>query len=144
MAEQHFQIGVKGIIRDARGRILMVHIPVWGGNPAYWDFPGGRMNPGEDFLDTLARELQEEIGTSFVGTPKQFGAMLTKITIPVDDKRLPLVFVMYEAEIAPDATITLDPSSPEEAFEWFTSAEAAKHMSVKFTQEFCDRIAALA
>lgn len=143
MAEQHFQIGVKGLIQNSAGHILMVRIPKWGDNPAHWDFPGGRMDPGESFLQTLGRELQEEIGTSYIGEPKQITAMLTNIKIPVGDVHLPLVFVIYKTQIAADAHIVLDPESPEEAFEWFPPAEAAHHMAIKFSTEFCDYVANL-
>jgi 8-oxo-dGTP diphosphatase len=141
--EQHFQIGVKGLIRNKKGEILMVRIPEWSGNPAHWDLPGGRMDPGESFLQTLKRELQEEIGVPYVGTPTQLVAVLTSITIPVGDTRVPLVFVIYEARIAPDAQIKLDPNSAEEDFQWFPPAAAADNMGMKFSAEFCHLVRSL-
>jgi 8-oxo-dGTP pyrophosphatase MutT (NUDIX family) len=143
MAEQLFQIGVKGLIRNESGKILMVRIPAWSGNPGHWDLPGGRMDPGETFLQTLKRELEEEIGVSYSGQPQQMAAMLTSITIPVGGTRYPLVFVIYQVELPDSYEIKLDPNSPEEAFEWFTPAEAAEHMAVKFSDDFRDMVRGL-
>lgn len=143
MAEQLFQVGVKGLIRNDKTDILMVHVPAWRDNPAYWDLPGGRMNPGETFLETLGRELQEEIGVTYTGDPKQLAVMLTGITIPVGDVRVPLVLVIYEAAIPAGSQITLDPNSSEEAYEWFAPADAANKMAVKFSPEFCDLVRGL-
>jgi mutator protein MutT len=144
MAEQLFQIGIKGLIRNEAGQILMVHIPAWGHNPEHWDLPGGRMEPGETFLQTLARELQEEIGTSFSGVPRQFGGILTNITIPVEDLLIPLVMIIYEVALPQGSTISLDADSAEDAYEWVSPKEAAERMAVKFPQDFCQQIRALA
>lgn len=141
--EQHFQIGVKGLARNAQGEVLMVYIPSWEGNPAYWDLPGGRMNPGETFLDTLGRELREEIGTSYVGNPKQLMAVLTPITIPVAGERVPLTLVIYEVQLPEDVAIVLDPESGETDYAWFDPAEAAENLAIKFSPDFCDMVRAL-
>jgi 8-oxo-dGTP pyrophosphatase MutT (NUDIX family) len=89
MAEQLFQIGIKGLIRNLEGKILLLKVPEWGQNPEHWDMPGGRMEPGESFLQTLRRELNEEIGVDYVGNAKHFGTVLSNITIPVGDMRVP-------------------------------------------------------
>lgn len=49
---------VAGVIRDQRGRILLVRKA---GTDAYIQ-PGGKPKPGEDPLDTLDREIFEELG----------------------------------------------------------------------------------
>lgn len=53
-----------GVLRDARGRLLIAQRPAgthWAG---YWEFPGGKREPGETLETTLARELQEELGVT--------------------------------------------------------------------------------
>lgn len=50
------------IVRQADGRVLLAERPhgkPWAG---YWEFPGGKIEPGELPLAALARELHEELG----------------------------------------------------------------------------------
>ncbi|HEX4774297.1 MAG TPA: NUDIX hydrolase [Candidatus Saccharimonadales bacterium] len=143
MAVQTFQVGIKALIRNDDGNILMVHIPEWSGNPAHWDLPGGRIDGGESFDETLRRELKEEIGVDYSGKPKLLTTLLTKITIPIGDTRLPLVFVIYEVKLPSSTVVKLDPESAEDDFRWFKPTESADEMATKFTSEFCEMIRAL-
>lgn len=143
MAEQIFQIGVKGLIQNDEGKIFMVHLPKWGHIPPHWDLPGGRMDPGETFLETLKRELREEIGVDFDSEPKQLMGMLTNITIPVGNEFLPLVFMIYQVRINDVSKIHLADDVREDKIGWFTPKEAAKLMKIKFTPEFCELVKSL-
>lgn len=140
MPEQLFQIGVKALVRNQKGEILMVHVPEWGDNPAHWDLPGGRMDPCETFLQTLQRELTEELGVTYIGEPKQLMGMLTNITIPVGDKRFPLVFMIYDVKVADVSQIRLADDTREDKIDWFVPVRAADVMAVKFAPEFCDLV----
>lgn len=44
------------------GRVLLVQRSPNTSYPLYWVFPGGREEPGETGLQTLVRELSEELG----------------------------------------------------------------------------------
>jgi 8-oxo-dGTP pyrophosphatase MutT (NUDIX family) len=143
MAEQLFQIGVKGLIRRADGKVLLLKIRAWRDKPTYWDLPGGRMEPGETFVQTLKRELKEEIGVNYEGDPKQIGTVLSNITIPVGDEQIPLVLLPYEVELPEGIEIRLSVGDPEEAYDWFSVKDAAEKLTVKYTQDFCDMVAAL-
>ena len=50
------------VIRDRRGRILIARRPDDKHQGGLWEFPGGKVEPGEPVADALARELQEELG----------------------------------------------------------------------------------
>jgi 8-oxo-dGTP pyrophosphatase MutT (NUDIX family) len=143
MAEQLFQIGIKGLIQDIEGKILLLKIPKWGQNPEHWDMPGGRMDPGETFLQTLQRELKEEINLNYVGIPQHLMTVLSAITIPVGDVRVPLVLMAYKVELPSGAQITLDPNGPEQEYAWFEPTMAAKHLGIKYSPEFCEMVATL-
>ena len=134
---QTFQVGVKALIRNDKGDILMVHIPEWSGNSAHWDLPGGRIDTGETFQDTLKRELKEEIGIDYEENPKQLMTFLTKITIPVGQTRIPLIFVVYEVDLPHGFEVKLDPDSNEDDYNWFTPKDASKEMEYKFSKDFC-------
>lgn len=143
MAEQLFQIAAKALIRNNEGSIFMLHIPEWKHNPAHWDLPGGRMEPGETFLETLKRELIEEVGVSFIGKPRQMMGMLTNMTIPVEDKSVPLVFMIYEVNVADVSNIKLSEDTREDKAGWFSPKEAAQLMAIKFSPEFCALVSQL-
>jgi len=143
MSEQIFQIAVKALIRNEKGEIFMLHIPEWGHNPAHWDLPGGRVDPDETFLETLNRELVEEIGVQYEGNPKQIIGMLTSITIPVGEDLLPLVYMIYQVNIADVSKIRLSDDMREDGTGWFSPKKAAKYMSIKFSEEFCHYVSQL-
>jgi 8-oxo-dGTP diphosphatase len=55
---------VAGVVIDAAGRMLIAQRPQGKHMAGGWEFPGGKLEPGEERLVGLARELREEIGIS--------------------------------------------------------------------------------
>ncbi|MBU0935206.1 MAG: (deoxy)nucleoside triphosphate pyrophosphohydrolase [Spirochaetes bacterium] len=55
-------IVVAAILRDENGRILCALRNPVGSRPNLWEFPGGKLEPGETATQALQRELMEELG----------------------------------------------------------------------------------
>jgi 8-oxo-dGTP diphosphatase len=55
---------VAAVLRDARGRVLIAQRPPGKHMAGYWEFPGGKIAPGESGEAALARELAEELGVT--------------------------------------------------------------------------------
>lgn len=53
---------VAGVVRDARGRILLARRTDGRDLAGLWEFPGGKVDPGETPEAALVRELHEELG----------------------------------------------------------------------------------
>ena len=60
-ARQQRNIGV-AIIRNSDHQILIDKRLPKGSFAGFWEFPGGKIEPGESVTDCIVREIQEEIG----------------------------------------------------------------------------------
>jgi 8-oxo-dGTP diphosphatase len=71
---------VAGVLRDVRGRILLARRTAGRDLAGAWEFPGGKVEPGETPLAALARELHEELGIRigaaepFIAVPQSYPA----------------------------------------------------------------------
>ncbi|MDI9238823.1 Nudix family hydrolase [Lysobacter sp. LF1] len=81
-ATRHVEV-VAGVIRDARGRVLLARRTEGRDLAGLWEFPGGKHEPGESAEDALARELHEELGIEV-----EIGAPLISVPQQYPDKRL--------------------------------------------------------
>jgi 8-oxo-dGTP diphosphatase len=53
-----------GVLQDQAGRVLIARRPDGAHMGGAWEFPGGKIDPGETQLQGLVRELREELGIS--------------------------------------------------------------------------------
>jgi 8-oxo-dGTP diphosphatase len=65
MADMLLRVAAKAVIVNSEGRVLILREAgtyAEGTNTGKYHVPGGRLEPGEAFLDALHREIQEETG----------------------------------------------------------------------------------
>lgn len=61
---QRPEITVTAAVIERSGRLLIARRPLKGLLGGLWEFPGGKLEPGEGLKNCLKRELREEIGVS--------------------------------------------------------------------------------
>ena len=72
-----------GVLRDADGRVLLARRPEGREMAGLWEFPGGKVEPGETPENALARELREELGIDAT-----VGAAVACVALETPGKRL--------------------------------------------------------
>jgi mutator protein MutT len=61
-------IRVVAAVIERKGRVLLCERPAHKRHGGLWEFPGGKVEPGESRGDALRRELREELGVEVVAT----------------------------------------------------------------------------
>lgn len=73
--DQSSLIRVVAAVVHNDGRYLIGERPVHKRHGGLWEFPGGKLEPGESVLDAAARELAEELGVEVTGVGAQLFTM---------------------------------------------------------------------
>src|SRR5437762_4704786 len=59
--DKPYKLAVKAVVLDDRGRCLLIRRSrVCRNFVGKWEWPGGKVDPGEDFVTALIRETREE------------------------------------------------------------------------------------
>lgn len=82
---------VAAALLDATGRCLMQRRPAGKAHAGLWEFPGGKVEPGESPVAALVRELAEELAITV--TPESL-VPLSFAAVPGGDGRA-LVMLLY-------------------------------------------------
>lgn len=92
-AQEPVEVAV-GVIRDDRGRVLVQRRPEHLEQAGRWEFPGGKVEPGESAARALQRELREELGldsmpgASLIDIPWDYGQSGQRVLLRASTVRL--------------------------------------------------------
>ena len=135
--EDSFHLGVKALIRNPAGKVLLLERE-HRTKGMYWDIPGGRLHKGESLLETLKRELEEEIGLEEINGVVPFMTVVTDIRIHSQGSDVGLILSIYRLNA--DRAFTPRLSDEHSNFGWFTLSEAAELLKKQYPREFIENL----
>lgn len=144
MNEDVFHLGLKALLRNKEGKILLLkeNSLVWD-HPCepFWDIPGGRINRGEDIETALRREVFEESGITEFEIQDQLHICFSNKRIPVGDSDVGVILSTYICQALENSKIVLSDEHLEAG--WFSPAEASELLQVRYPKEFTDQVGKL-
>lgn len=124
-----FVVPQKSIIRDGDKYLIIKRSPNAHTYPEHWDFPGGRLESGEDIQEGLEREVLEETGLK----------VDVKKPVFIFQEILnghPTVFIVHDCKKLSDEVKI---SHEHTDFKWATKEEILKLKIENFLRAFLDK-----
>lgn len=119
-----FYIGVKALIMKNEKLLL-----IFDSLKDYWEVPGGRVEGGETFKQSLARELKEEIGYSGKISSMELIAA-SRLSKDIDNSETTLALLFYQVDLPELGNIRL--SEEHTKYEWVNKEMALSRVGPEF------------
>jgi 8-oxo-dGTP diphosphatase len=104
-------VAVTGFVANRDGEVLLVRVASRG-----WEMPGGQVEPGEDLVAALQREVEEEAGCRV--EPERLIGVYSKLTRPE------MVLHLFRCGYVDGEAQAAEPGVPEVG--WFSRQEATR------------------
>jgi 8-oxo-dGTP diphosphatase len=120
---------VAGVVRREDGLLLITQRLADDTLGGYWEFPGGKVDPGEELKAALWRELKEEIGVE-----TEIGAEIYRVIHAYPDRDVRLYF--FDARI-----LSGEPRKIEVAdLRWVTAEDLMKYQFPEADRALLDQL----
>ena len=123
---------VAGVIFDRAGLLLAAQRPAEKSHAGFWEFPGGKVEPGETCARALERELAEELAMRVTVLDEMY-----QLTVLAPEKSLILHFIR---------ALAMESSPPVacegQAFKWVKKSEIRQLEWLPTDREFVEYLAA--
>lgn len=124
-----------GLVKDNEGRVLLQRRsdPLIPDADGKWDFPGGRIEHGEDPRDAVKRECLEEVGCE-IELLRMLPLVQTNIWKTTDGRELHVLVMCYEAKLIKEVPFSPDVKVSE--IKWFSEEELRQLDTLRGIKEF--------
>ena len=117
---------------DERGRVLLAKRPEGAVHADLWEFPGGKIEPGERPEDALVRELREELGITVIA---QDVFPIGFASLPLGERHL--LLLLYRADRWAGEPVPL----VARALAWFEASDMSKLAMPPADRQLTDMVA---
>ncbi len=121
---------VAGLVLDDADRILIAQRPAGAAHPLEWEFPGGKIEPGEPPIAALVRELREELALEV-----RVGRIWDVLHHHYPD--FELLMLVFACRTQPGATVDLLDAA---AAKWLTVDQIGSHAILAADRPLIDRL----
>ncbi len=126
-----FMVGLKALIVNPKGEVLLVRRSDANTQSNAWDIPGGRMEVGESLTDALTREIQEETGMH----PSHIGPVVSISTFEAKKLKTQIVRLIFYVRVDTDS-ISLSDEHKEYIWRTMDEIDAYQFMDEHLKESF--------
>lgn len=140
--EECFHLGMKALILNEEGKILLLEKHPENKAGRHWDIPGGRIQKNESFEEALKREVHEETGLQNLTELRFFTMAMTERRIAVPHGSVKLALMVYFCRSTEQALVCL--SNEHIRFDWVDPKDVRELLSpFFFSEDLIEKITSL-
>jgi 8-oxo-dGTP pyrophosphatase MutT (NUDIX family) len=137
LKDKLFYVAAKAFIKNPQDKVLLLKAGI---SPhrvikeVYWDLPGGRIQSGQDILQALTQEIEEETGIQNCKVLRLRATAISNHISQIDGREVGLLLIVYDVSIPENSVVVL--SEEHVQYEWVKLNEARRRLRHKYPDDF--------